>query len=276
MTVPYTYTWAAADDNDYAIVGNPITETTVNIPANATGAAIIYVLPINSNEPANLVGNSTALSGAYVYQSLPPINNGVANLYRSVRIISHGAILTGLTFNISGKGNLVELSAGNTCVISQPLNEDITENIAGPAANAATETTKVYTKITSITVTIPNGFAGGGVSIGMGSFGITNPYMLDTNRKVFNTSAQVLMDEHDNGAVNVFHSASYNAIPQTYVGSAPFTYYPWVGFQYAPDSYDVQANALFTSQITTRSMWFYVTENSTANYTLTIIQQGMV
>lgn len=292
MSRPFTYTWLAAVDNQYAIVGTPpipdvppappIAAAPYVLPANPGGAPVTIFLPINSNEPMGVAGGlSSQMTGAYIFQSVPPIDQGNANVYRNIAITSP-VNLAAVSFTITGIACLATLIVGppHTCTLTTPagfpgpLNSPVVEGpLAGPNAGVV-HNQYFYKKITSITATLPAAFAGGAVYIGFGNAGISNPLMLDISRTVYNTGAQVLVTNPDAGNCSLYQSVSDNARPENAWGTAPFYFNPWIGFDY-PNIYQVQANILSTSPDPVKSLWFYFATNTTAIYNCTLIQQGI-
>lgn len=308
---PYTYTWLPATGNEYTIAGDQATTTGVQSP---TGDGTAYWdIPLNSNiltslpQTPSLPFNQTkpwvvGYYAGYTFQSIPPQNNGNNFAYRSVLIQSDVAPADIDSITVNGIGLTLNVTAGAspfnksqaTCTLSNPINAVISEDVTltGGASPYSAQTTTYFQTINYIRVVLKSG-AQGTFWVGYGDEGITDPIILDTNKKVFNTTAQVLASGTASGATyTVWQSATDIARPESSAGNQQFFFNPLVGFYYgnsaiayadpthgntSADNGNLVNNsdsAWDTGGAPMTTVWMHVLNNTTETFNFTFIQES--
>jgi len=256
---PITTTWLPATGNEAALFSGDL------IP-NST-----YFLKLNSNEYAN--GQPT---GAYVFQSIPPMDSGNSNVYRSLAF-SSDQDLSGVTITIIGQGILVGRQADtDLLLVNVPFNEEDTDTFEGPNAEII-RTTFYYNKVISIQVEVP-AMDVPQLSIGWGSEGITSPIITDYNKMVYNSTAQMQIIANPIGedfAYTVWKSASDFECPQVSAGNAPFYTNPLVMFPYTPALLDANGTEFDSDSAPVTIVFAQITENTNEKIVFTFIQEGI-
>lgn len=256
---PITTTWLPATGNEAALFSGDL------IP-NST-----YFLKLNSNEYAN--GQPT---GAYVFQSIPPMDSGNSNVYRSLAF-SSDQDLSGVTITIIGQGILVDRPEDTDLLfVDVPFNEESTVNLEGPNADIVT-TGFYFSKVISIQVEVP-AMAVPQLSIGWGKDGITSPIITDYDKMVYNSTAQMLVlgnALNPNFSYTVWKSASDFECPQVSAGNAPFYTNPLVMFPYTQTFLDTNGTHFDSDSAPVTIVFAQITENTNEKIVFTFIQEGI-
>jgi hypothetical protein len=256
---PITTTWLPATGNETALFSGDL------VPDST------YFLKLNSNEYAN--GQPT---GAYVFQSIPPMDSGNANVYRSLAF-SSDQDLSGVNITIIGQGILVNRPTDTDLLdVEVPFNEITEVNQEGPNADLVT-TGFYFSKVISIQVEVP-AMAVPQLSIGWGKEGITSPIITDYDKMVYNSTAQMQVIANTLGpdfSYTVWKSASDFECPQVSAGDAPFYTNPLVMFPYTQTFLDANGTEFDSDSAPVTIVFAQITGNTNEQAVFTFIQQGI-
>lgn len=260
MSKPYVYYWAPSVGSGYQ---DGIAK--LQSPAAGTNFTLVNNIPNGGFSYANTLNLNTT-------------NNDInADLIRSVNITSVFDNI-GVKFVISGIGSPVD-SEGNPTQVVGPISEELDGINNGTITSA-----NIYMIITSIAVA--NGFDATGVSVGYGSNGITNYYMLDCNRTPIQGGGttytiQVLPNPTTTLGNTVFVSLNKPQSPNINGSLDPFgfinndqvTFIP--GYAYQADS--TPSDTSYFKELSTgfQVIWVNVADTGSDSLFFTIMQQGI-
>ena len=249
---PIIFNWPATTGNEEAIC-----------KSSAAISNSTYNLKLNSNE---IMGDQ--LSGAFVFASVTPMDFGNNDFYRTISISSDGD-LSESTITIYGIGFTISSDANDVLTVENGFNESIVETLDGPN-NEKVFSTNYYKKINKIE--IQNGLVTSNISVGFGNSGITDPMYFGRDKIYDSISAQIDIFNKgaDAGTCYWYFSNSYEQVGN-YFTNTPFLRNKIVCY---PKSANIEENSLIDNALPHNFNFFHITENTTAEYNFSIIQQG--
>lgn len=221
-------------------------------PSNTDGIAAVQSV----EEDDNIILKSNTPSGSFLYN----------NIIRSIIIDYNAAVPEDIEFIIKGKGISVDINGNPTSVV-----HDITITIDGNVGGNV-ESKEIFTEIYSITVTegdVSN------LSIGYGTFGITQYILNDTNRTGGQLQVQVQVINRVNLTAYFDLSLNKPESPDSNGNLIPFGIENGVqvGFIYILTIAAITSNVAIALPCVT-NCWLKITDTTTDSLYFTVLQQG--